>query len=694
MAMDPKLYQLLLDTFKEELYGLHQSLISALLSLEKVHTEAELENALKELFRFSHNIKGASASASVKSVSEMAHKLEDLFSDWRQKKHFPQKHEVSACLEVVDNLLLAFNAYCQHEDVDIKTYLAPLQNKHYQEKSIVHPIHPEQYLKVPLARIEHASAKAAEFIPYQLKLDHWSKQVKQVMQQLTEANPDGLQLALLAKNLAKISADSEQFVEEFIRATQSLQDEMKAMRMVPISVLWVPLSRDVRDLSHALNKSVELQFEGGEIELDKSILDIITDPLHHLIRNAVDHGIEADAVRQANQKLTPAKLVVRISHVAAKIKIEVIDDGAGINIKHIKKQLISSKQLTNKTLKTLTDDEILNYIFASGFSTQKEVTEISGRGVGLDVVKNSIQAIGGCVSVDTTVNQGCCFTLIIPLTATTTRGVFFTVNQQKLMLPTVSLKMLYEVKPAQLKQVDNQYVFMIQNKPVAVKLMSQVLHIPDTLIHLDKTYYGLLLAFQQDELLFLVDSIVDEHDYLVKALPFPYQQIAHYIGTALTSDNDLALVLDPAILMQMALSNTTSSLSAIHFLVPEKKQTHKKRVLVVDDSLTSRTLCSNAVITAGFDSASVVDGKKAWDLMQQESFDCVITDILMPEMDGFELTKRIKDDKQYHHIPVIIVSSLDSKEDKKKGMDVGADAFVVKNEFDTLSLLHIMESLL
>ena len=690
--MDLKLYQMLQETFQAELHEVHQSLIDDLLALEKIKSKDALEDILKQLFRYSHNIKGAAASASVKSVAVMAHRLEDLFTEWRNTHHFPDKKQISSCLSVVDNLLLALNMEYAGKSVDVDLYLAPLIGG----KSILKKmdkVADGEYIKLPLARIEHVSAKANEFIIYQLKLANWFKEIEHLLKEHGPINDEQVELSSIIKKLAMISNDHGSFLGEFARAVQGLQDELKAMRMLPVSTLLTPLVRTVRDLASTLAKSVDLQVEGGEIELDKTILDAIKDPLQHLIRNAIDHGVESDLKRKKLGKPIPAELSIRMSQRSGKIELMVSDDGQGIDREKIKKQVVSKGFYKKDEVDQWDDRQLLDCIFISGFSMQNKITEISGRGVGLDVVKTNIEKIKGTIHVETKQGHGSSFILSLPLTLATTRGVFFKLAEHIFMLPTLALTALYAINASDLTLVDNQYVFIVENKPVSVKMMHGILKTESASPAINCTYYGLFVEHLAQRCVFLVDAIMDEHDCVIKPLPHPYTQLEQYIGVTLTGDRELVLVLDPHKLMNLSQLDDHACFNQPADSTRAAVKVIKKRVLIVDDSLTARALCTNALEAVGYEAINAINGKRAWELIQKDAFDCVITDILMPELDGFTLTQRIKQHEKYKHIPVIIVSLLDSTEDKQRGLEAGANAFIVKSEFDTHALIDIMASL-
>lgn len=691
MAIDLKLYKKVLAAFKSELEDLHQSLTDGLLSLEKAHTKKELEENLNNLFRYAHNMKGAAASASVDSIAEMAHKIEDIFSDWREKKYTPNSQQISACLAVIDNFFPALKAHCDGEPVQVETYLAPLtsSNKFDLHTNLEKP--ENEFIKLPLKRLEKITAKANEMVTHQLKLSHWFDQIMQSIQQINQSDKVHAMTFALQKKLSSILNKKEQFLGQFARAVQALQYELKSIRLLPFVTLLSSLQSTVRNIALSLKKSVILSIDGGDIEVDKAIMDKIKDPLQHLVRNAIDHGIESDSERANLKKPIPAELKIKISQLSGKVSIQLIDDGRGIDIEKIKKHALDMQLYTDESIKQCTNDQILNCIFKAGFSLQEKVTAVSGRGVGLDIVQNTIKKMNGTIEVNTKLGQGTCFTLTLPLTLLTNRGLFFKVKEQLFMLPSLSVQTLYDIQFDQLKKINNQYVKIIENKPIPIRMLSHLLCLENETFDTHSSYFGLLLNSNEKQIIILVNDVIDEHECVVKPLPFPYTKLNEYIGTTLTSDETLVLILEPSKLVQMALETKTPI--ALKTKI-ENKNLLKKRVLIVDDSLTTRTLCANALEAAGYEAHTSNNGKNAWDRLQIEPFDAVISDIMMPKMDGFQLTEHIKKDKRLNHMPVILISSLDSADDKKHGLDVGANAYICKNEFDSIALIEKMELLL
>ncbi|STX49958.1 chemotaxis histidine kinase [Legionella busanensis] len=689
--MDEKLQKILLETFKIQLQEIHQSLINALLSLEKTTEKNELKATLKELFRYSHNIKGAAASASIPAIATIAHGLEDLFQEWREKDHTPLREEIDACLQVSDNLLVALNLFDKGEAIDVDYFLAPLKGKKATES--IESTKFDEFIKLPLNRIERVNAKANEFIIYRLKLMNWFKTLELCVKEMNNSVEFKSLLSLPAiKTLNNMSAESGQFLGDFSRSIQSLQEEVKTMRMIPASMLLTPLSRTVRDISTKLNKSVEFEVYGGNIELDKAILDAVKDSLQHLIRNAIDHGIEEDQERKKANKPIPAKLRMEVSQSSGKIILKIIDDGKGINLSQVRQHAIKMGLYSENELLHASDEKILDCLFVSGFSLHKGVTEISGRGVGLDAVKNDLQKLKADIEVKTVEHEGTCFTLTLPLTLATTRGVFFKLREQIFMLPSLSLKALYDLKVKNLKWVNNQLTYVVNHQPIPVVSLNYLLNREEETLESNQDYCGLYIDYPGVDLILWVNSIVNEHECVIKPLPLPFSQLPQYIGTTLTGDSTLVLALEPQKIIELALLKNLTREKL--YQTQGSKEPQRKKVLIVDDSFTTRSLCANSLEAAGFSTMTAIDGKKAWDLLQKNSFDCVITDLVMPNVDGFELTRLIKNDKKLAQMPVIIISLLNSKEDKERGLEAGADAFFAKNEFDTHSLIETMSLLL
>ncbi|MDX2345785.1 MAG: response regulator [Legionella sp.] len=672
MAMDPKLYHLLFETFKGELIEQHQIMVDALIKLEKTKDKKNSQELLNLLFRTSHNLKGAAKSVEIDKIAALAHQLEDQFSVWREKNKVPDKKQINQCLKLVDQMLE--------------------QLKQAEKNTSASSLSLDEMVRVPLRRIERINSKLNELIIFQLRLTKWTKNIEHALNMLKHQD-----IKQIEKQLTALLDDAGILTGEFSRDLFILQQEGKSMRLLPMSHVFSPLERMVREVSADLDKSVALNIEGGDVEIDKSILDALKTPLQHLIRNAIAHGIEDKATRKKQGKPACANISIQAANEAGQIQIILSDDGQGIDVEKLKEQALNKNLYTQEALNKLSESDVLRLIFHSGVSTAKTVSELSGRGVGLDAVLNDIEAVKGKIKVKSIPGGGCTFTLILPLALASSRGLFVKLNDLNFMLPTVSLDALYSIKSTQLTRIDNQWAVVVKDKPITVSSLSDILGVGEIVLDNTKDYDGVLVSGKHAQMMLLVDEIIEEHDCVLKPLPKPLNQLKHLSGATLTETGELVLALNMDNVLEKAVSDKRIVLKVKTPDMSESELEAKEtveRVLVVDDALTTRTLAINALHAAGYATLDAEDGQKALELLQTNKVDCVVTDIEMPLMGGFELTRRIKKDENLLHMPVVIVSSHDTEADKKHGLAVGASAYLVKKDFDTRILINMIESLL
>lgn len=681
MGIDPKLYQALLATFDIELKEQHQAMVEALIQLENTDQD-NLDERLATLFRISHNIKGAAKSVSINQIASIAHALEDLFSIWREDKHIPSKKEIDECLIESDKMITAQRDFLEVEK---------------KKEDAEHlEIAPDEGLKISASLIDKANSKANEFVNFKMHIENIIKMISNVNKEMLELNQSHQlnQLAPLLKQMTRLKDSSSQLLNQYSRSLQTLQDVLQSMRLVSASHVLIPLNRTVRDISQSLHKSVQLKVDGGDIEIDKGILDLLKDPLIHLVRNAIDHGIESDETRKELGKPIPATIHIKVNHQSGKIIINLEDDGSGIDIRKLKHKALTKGLYTQAELTALTDEEAIELIYHSGLSTEENVTEYSGRGVGLDAVKEHIKKMKGNIEVFTTPKKSTRFQLTLPLSLATTRGLIIKQNEFTFMLPTLSLDRLYSISIRDLKEVNNEHTFVIKDIPIPVKSLAGLLDINAPAYDPNQKYPAILIGDQNNRILVLIDEILNEHDCVVYPLPAPLDKLTHYIGVINTGQTDLMLVLDPSKLLDVTSTKGFLSFQSDNSRIESTVDTKEKRILIVDDSLTTRTIAINTLNAVGFKTKTAVNGQQAWDIIQKQDFDCIVTDIQMPKMNGFDLTQKIKKDKQLANIPVIMITSLDSEADREKGLSAGANAYLVKKEFDSNKLIDTIRTFL
>jgi len=488
------------------------------------------------------------------------------------------------------------------------------------------------------------------------------------------------------------------------RVTNDLGEDVMKVRMLPVATVFEAFPRLVRDLARENGKEVELKTEGAETELDRKVLEEIKDPLIHLLRNAVDHGIEPPAERVQAGKPRQGAITLRAFQKGNRIVIQVTDDGGGIDRAKVKQAALKAGLINADDLQTMGDDEALRLIFAPGLSTRTHVTGTSGRGVGMDVVRKNIEALQGQVDVDSTLGQGTTFTLTLPLTLATTQQLLVQVGSQIYGIPISAVDRIQRISQKDIATVSGRQAIVVDNEPVSLVPLAEVLEMAnaekqggkDETLRLSVV----ILGSTKKRMAFLVDAVVGQQETVVKSLGKQLARVRNVAGATILGSGRVIMTLNPVDLMksmrtvggQMPVAPPVSPTNGKPSPGGKAKQA---TILVVDDSLSTRTLEKNILETAGYKVAVATDGREAMELLKSNgSFDLILADVLMPHMDGLELTAAVKKDPNWKKIPVVLVTSLDSREDKERGIEAGADAYLVKSNFDQANLLQTIGQLI
>lgn len=506
-------------------------------------------------------------------------------------------------------------------------------------------------------------------------------------------------LSSLGIKVSNLTGFLDRDQRSFHSMLDSILGDMRKLLMLPCSSVLDLFPKIVRDLAHSLEKEVELNIQNGEIVLDRRILEEIKDPLIHIIRNCVDHGIEKPSVRIARKK--PAKGTINISVSATlgnKIEISISDNGNGINLEKLKNKAIQAGLISYEHSLKMTEQEQIHLIFESGISTSDMITDLSGRGLGMAIVREKIEKLGGSIHVEMVQGKSTNFTIRVPTTLATFRGILVRVWNQLLVFPTVHVERAIRLAFNQIKTIENREVIQFNNQSVSAVSLAHVLNmelkqdsaikIPDKVLFVVAELSGQNIAFQ-------VDEILGEQDVIVKSVGKKLGKVPNISGVTILGNGKVIPILNMFDLMKSAISlNSRSSIlnpEKTNAVITKKK---KKIILVVDDSITSRTLLKNVLQAASYEVITAVDGSEGLSLAKAEYFDLIISDVDMPNLDGFEMTRQIKSDEKLAKTPVILVTSRDTKESKEKGLEVGANAYIVKSSFDQSNLLEVVWGLL
>ena len=574
---------------------------------------------------------------------------------------------------------------------------------------------PLETVRVPVVKLDALLALSGELRVAQIRATTRSAQLKALLSEMNgqrrqsrKRSGDPLQLLERSREQGRESQKRLAALErqwaldnaQLHTLTRALEGEVLGARLLPAALLVPPLERVVRDLSQQLGKRVRLSFSGAELELDRGIIDGLRDPLIHMVRNALDHGFETPQLRAQRGKPLEGALLLQITSDGATVTVRLSDDGAGIDAAAVQRRAAARGLID--AAQPLDDARIHQLIFEPGFSTAPTVTETSGRGVGMDVVRERVAQLGGQITVQSVAGLGSSFTLHLPVQLATNRVLLVRLNTAQLVaLPTRNLERTGRVRPAQIAAVASGHAVQLDGRAVALVSLGGLLGVATEPVG-EWVEYVVLSASNGQRLACAVAGLVSEQEVVAKRLPYPLQAAAHLSGAALLGSGELVPILNVAAILerdrqastgQSSSSQSSSSQFGAQQPVPNA-QPKRRRILVVDDSVTTRTLERSILESAGFETRTAIDGLQALELLRSFEAELVLSDVEMPHLDGFGLTQEIRRDPRTQHIPVILVTSLDQPEHKERGALAGADAYIVKSEFNQQTLLETIGRLL
>lgn len=470
--------------------------------------------------------------------------------------------------------------------------------------------------------------------------------------------------------------------------SNDLQDKSLKMRMLPLSTIFNSFHRTVRYIARNFDKEIDFSAEGGETELDKKIIEKISDPLLHMIRNCIDHGIEKKEERIRAGKNAKGSIRLSADYEGENVLIRIRDDGKGIPLEKIKEKAVKKKIFTPSEIETVPKNEIINLIFRPGFSSKDIVTDISGRGVGMDVVKkNIIDDLKGTVQVETEEGKGCSFHIRLPLTMAVIHVLFIRVSGMSFAVPASYISEIVRLKTEDLIRVTDRRAVRIREQIVPIEYLCTVLEVPAEKTRKKEDEFLILIASVGNEKMgLIIDALVDEEDMVIKPLPSHMRHIRFVSGCIISGSNEIFNVLHIPRIMESAKEIRRQS-----SVQPEKKSLH---ILVADDSVSTREIEKSILESYGYHVTLAGDGREAYEKTRKYSYDLIVSDVEMPRMDGFSLTRKLREEEEYKDIPIILVTSLDKEEDKRKGIQAGADAYIVKGDFEQSTLVETVRNLL
>lgn len=472
---------------------------------------------------------------------------------------------------------------------------------------------------------------------------------------------------------------------------QNLYDAALACRMRPFSDTFTGKARMVYELGSRLGKQVQLILEGEHTAVDRDMLERLEAPLLHLLRNAVDHGVETPAERRAAGKPELASIRLKAWHASGYLHMEVSDDGRGVNTDKIKSRVLSRNLATAEAVEQMDEQELLAFLFLPDFSLAQQVSDISGRGVGLDAVQHEIKALGGHIELLNSPGAGCSFQFRLPVTVSVIRCVIFDVAGEVYAIPLHRIESMLRVRQDELVTVEGRPHFWWQGEAVGLLRLAQLLGLTPAAI--DPLGLGVLVFKDRDRRLALAaDKLLGEQSLVVMHLDARFGRVPAVMAGAVLADGTPALILDVDDVLAKA--QTLLKQGQISSFRSQQTETAAKKILVVDDSLTVRELERKLLSNQGYQVKVAVDGLEGWTMLRAETFDLLVTDIDMPKMDGIELVRLVRADVRLNRLPVVVVSYKDREEDKNKGLEAGADYYLAKSSFHDESLINTVQMLI
>ncbi|MGI5860640.1 MAG: hybrid sensor histidine kinase/response regulator [Myxococcales bacterium] len=729
-----ELLERLSQAFVAELDEHVRVLNESLLALEKQADEAGRAALIERLFREAHSIKGSARAASVELVERASSRIEEILSALRDGRRPLDTELIDLLFQATDAIEEAgarLKARQGLEGTALEGLVARLEQVAAGASRGAPAPLPAlaaapapgalETVRTPTERLDRLLALGGELLAarrvgeeleeqiagLQLELRRFVRESASVEKLLAPLLQDGqaprrgprrgacdealdslrrqhASLRRLEARVAALLAEAGAGRRRVAHAIEPMVDEVRALRMVPFFEACRSLERAVRDLAHQEGKQAELEILGADVELDRSIIETLRNPLLHLVRNAVAHGIEPSAEREAAGKSPAGRVEVTATLRGSQVEVAVGDDGRGLDIERIR------QRARKRGLPAPADEAgAARLIFRPGFSTLALVTDLAGRGVGLDVVRRAAESLQGSVEVESRRGQGARFVMRMPLTLVSIRALLVEAGGQVFAFPSNHLQRVLAARPGDLRLVEGRQTLPVEGAPIPVASLAGLLGLREPARRGETV--SLVIAGTADRpVAFGIDRTLAEREILVKGLGPRIKRLRHFSGATTLPSGELALILQVPDLLASVAGAPAAVAAPYRGEAPAKK----RRIVLADDSVTTRTLERGILEGAGYEVRVAADGVQAWRLLQAEGADLLVVDVDMPAMSGLELTEKVRASEQFRELPVILVTALETEDDRLRGLRAGASAYLTKSTFDQRNLLETIEQLL
>lgn len=716
----------LLAIFKVEAEE-HLGIISTgLVEMEKSDPGKQSE-IVERIYRESHSLKGAARSVNLANIVSICQAVEAIFSALKHKEIKPTAaimdllhravnslgkqisgEEPSAAdkATTVELLHKLDEALTQHKEPEASAREEQGKSAHVEPehpaKGFAHHAASSETVRISTVKLDAILLQAEEMLSVKLATAQRATELRELKKEFAQwkkeaaknrgkghASPSEPFAASWEHKLTALLKTAEYDQRSVGMMVDNLLYDMKKALMLPMAVLLAVFPKLVRDQSRDAGKEVELTITGAEIETDRRIMEEMKDPLIHLIRNSIDHGIEMPDERGRKKKPACGHIKISASSKDNKMEIEVSDDGAGIDVVKVKSIAVKNGVLSQEEADRLSNAEAALLIFRSGVSTSPIITDLSGRGLGLAIVREKVEKLNGTITIDTQPDVGTTFRLVIPITLATFRGVFVKIGEHLFVIPSANVVRVARVKKEEVRTVENRETLSFDGHILPLARLGDVLKLnasTGTGQEPAAKLQVVILGSVEKRMAFLVDEILHEQEVLVKPLGRQLARVRNISSATVLGNGKVVPILNVPDLMKSTLKVANTTTKTV-------EETAEKRlsILVAEDSITARTLLKNILDSAGYDVKTAVDGVDAFTALHNGKFDLVVSDVDMPRMSGFDLTAKIRADKKLAELPVILVTALESREDRERGVGAGANAYIVKSSFDQSNLLEVIK---
>lgn len=666
-----------------------QKLDAGWLQLEKEPTNAVL---IEELFREAHSLKGAARMLGLMEIQDAAHGLEDTLGLLRKGEAIPTPTLVQAQLKNLDQLRQWVNMATGHSTQTLpivtaqelpsaQTITAPASNPNSSDSRI-------DTIRVGSDRLDFLLSQAGELVVCKNHMQGLNTRLSQML------TPPGSSQHWTPPLLESLQALFNQLSEDTLHlswVTDGMETGIRALRLLPASTLLDQFPRMVHDLSQQQNKKVDLNLLGGDMVVDKRIVEEMKAPLMHLLRNAVDHGLENPAQRHDAGKPEVGLITVRVSQEGDHVDIDVRDDGQGLNLDAIRALAVKKNLYDKAGAEKLDKHQLHMLILDQGFSTNKLVTEVSGRGVGLNVVRTTVERLHGSLTIDSNEGKGMWIKMGLPVSLISTRVLLVSDAGHVFAVPFENVVVLRKLWRHEIRWIEGRECLDVDGDIVFLSQLGPLLNLPGRTDRSLDCKFCAVLSDGQVRFGIWLDALIGEQMVVIKPTPMPVQKCRPLLGVTILDSGVICPVLHVRGLSQQMLT----LISEVSADLPEPKSVRpSKLILLAEDSPTTRLQEKRILENAGYKVIVAADGLEAWSLLSHHNFDAVVSDIMMPRLTGLELLEKIRAHKTWSGLPVILITTLSGEEDRRRGLNAGANAYLSKPEFDQTVLLECLDRLL